>query len=330
MPASKKKTADSQKKRGASAKRKKPSAASRSFFIVIIILAFIAVTYQYMTGNFKSSLTPEPGVKIPIPSEDSIRVYFFNVGQGDSILLQTDENAVLIDAGEYSVRRELLSYLRDAGISTLDYLIATHPHEDHIGGMIPVLDNFTVKNVVLTEAPGTTASYESFLKFVDEQKIPVTFPQAGDAISAGLIELNVLAPLSDYSDDLNNASLVLRMVYGDTAFLFTGDAEGESERDMLEAGSPLRASVLKIGHHGSRAATTPAFLDAVSPPDAVSPSVAVISCGSVNSYSHPHEEVLTRLEERGMQLYRTDESGTIIMSTDGEKVYLQSSANAGE
>jgi beta-lactamase superfamily II metal-dependent hydrolase len=273
-----------------------------------------------MTGNFNSPLPQEPSVKIPVPDAGEIRVYYLNVGQGDSILLQTDENAVLIDAGEYSVRRELLSYLRDAGVTTLDYLIATHPHEDHIGGMIPVLDNFTVNNVVLTEAPGTTAIYESFLEFVEKQNIPVTFPQPDDVISAGIIELSVLAPLDDYSDDLNNASLVLRMLHGETAFLFTGDAEGPSEQDMLEAGSPVRANILKIGHHGSSTATTPAFLDAVSP------AVAVISCGSVNSYGHPHEEVLSRLTERGIQILRTDENGSIILSTDGTQVYLQSSS----
>jgi beta-lactamase superfamily II metal-dependent hydrolase len=162
MPSSNKKTTASPpkpKKSGPSGKRKKSNPASRSFFIIFILLAFIAIIYQYMTGNFTSPLTPEPGAQVPIPETGEIRVYFLNVGQGDSILLQTDENAVLIDAGEYSVRRELLSYLRDAGITTLDYLIATHPHEDHIGGMIPVLDNFTVNNVVLTEAPGTSASY---------------------------------------------------------------------------------------------------------------------------------------------------------------------------
>jgi beta-lactamase superfamily II metal-dependent hydrolase len=272
-----------------------------------------------MTGNFQSPLTPEPSVQVPIPEDGEIRVYFLNVGQGDSILLQTDENAVLIDAGEYSVRRELLSYLRDAGITTLDYLIATHPHEDHIGGMVPVLDNFKVNNVVLTEAPGTSKAYESFLEFVEDQNIPVTFPQPGDVISAGLIELNVIAPLSDYSDDLNNASLVLRMLFGDTAFLFTGDAERPSEQDMLDAGSTVHANILKIGHHGSSTATTPEFLDAVNP------AVAVISCGSVNSYGHPHEEVLSLLTERDIQILRTDENGTIILSTDGTQVYWQSS-----
>ncbi len=303
--------------RNAPRRKKKTNAAARSFVIVFVLLTFIAVTYQFFSGNWRSPFAyVDQGATVPAPAAGEIRVYFLDVGQGDSILLQTADNAVLIDAGEYSARRALLSYLRDAGVTVLDYVIATHPHEDHIGGMIPVLENFTVNRMAMTSAAANTDAYETFLEEIDAKGVPVTIPRPGDVIEAGLIRLDVLAPLSDYSNDLNNASLVLRMVHGDNAFLFTGDAEHESEQDMLNANSPVQASVIKIGHHGSSTATSPAFLDAVRP------AAAVISCGSVNSYGHPHDETIALLEERGIQIYRTDEDGTIIMSTDGTQVKL--------
>ncbi len=299
-------------------RKRKTTPTSRSFLIVIALLAVFTVVYQILDGDFKltNPFASEESRLLPLPESGEIRVYFFDVGQGDSILLQSDKNSVLIDAGEYSTRNALLSYLRDAGVKTLDYLIATHPHADHIGGMVPVLENFTVKNIVLSDATANTETYESFLGLIEEQKIPVTVPEAGDNITSGIINLSVLAPLKDYSDDLNNASLVLRMVYGETAFLFAGDAEAPSEQDMLNAGGSVRADIIKIGHHGSNTASTGAFIDAVRP------SAAVISCGKHNSYNHPHDETLEALASRNIPIYRTDESASIIMNTDGQKVYL--------
>ncbi|MCL2708915.1 MAG: MBL fold metallo-hydrolase, partial [Defluviitaleaceae bacterium] len=242
-----------------------------------------------------------------------------DVGQADSILIQTKDNAVLIDAGESVTRRRLISYLEEAGIKSLDYFIATHPHNDHIGGFIGLLGAVEVKNIVMPDAINTTATFENLIHAAEDNDIPIYVAETGDFIEAGLIALDVLSPgLGGTYPNLNNASLVLRMVYGDTAFLFMGDAEEIIERQVLGAGFDVRANILKVGHHGSKTSTSAAFLDEVRP------NAAVISCGKNNTYGHPDAEVLSLLAEPGRDIMtlRTDERGTIIMVTDGNEIRL--------
>jgi beta-lactamase superfamily II metal-dependent hydrolase len=248
---------------------------------------------------------------------DEIRVHCIDVGQGDAILIQSAQNAVLIDGGDTKAQAALLNYLQSAGITDLDYVIATHPHADHIGGLPTAIRRFGVKGVIMPDAAHTSGTFEKLISAMEKKGIRVTVPKVGDAFAAGIIKFTVLAPGKKFKD-LNNMSVAVRLAHGETAFLFTGDAEEKSEREMLKSRQPLRADVLKVGHHGSRSSTTAEFLDAVSP------SVAVISCGGGNSYDHPHAETLSKLDrpERNITVFRTDRDGTVVITTDGRKVTL--------
>jgi competence protein ComEC len=267
--------------------------------IVRAVLAFLALAFFAFAG----------GHDLPPLAKDEIRVYFIDVGQADAILIQSDRNAVLIDGGERKTQEKLVSYLEAAGVTVLDYVVATHPHSDHIGGLAAVVRKFDVKDVLMPDAISNTATFEGLLAAIEEKDLSITVPSVGDKITAGIIKFTVLAPGKNLKG-LNNASIVLRMEHGKTAFLFTGDAETQSEALMLKSGLELRANVLKAGHHGSRTSSSAAFLDAVRP------EMVVVTCGSGNSYGHPHKEFLERINQpgRNITLLRTDEKGTIVMT----------------
>lgn len=260
----------------------------------------------------------------------TLEVYFFDVGQGDSELIRLPggEN-ILIDAGTSSTEDELVGELRSLGAETLDLVVATHPHADHIGGMAAVIDAFDVRQVVMprvseSDTP-TTKTYENLLQSIADKGLTITPAEPGDELlSSGGAVLTVLAPNGEDYGDLNNYSVVLRLTYGEDSFLFTGDAEEASEEEMLSLDWPLTATVLKCGHHGSETSTSPAFLDAVSP------QYAVISCGVDNDYGHPDAVTLEKLEAAGVEVFRTDRQGTILASTEGSGVTMTALGKAEE
>lgn len=260
----------------------------------------------------------------------TLEVYFFDVGQGDSELIRLPggEN-ILIDAGTSSTEDELVGELRSLGAETLDLVVATHPHADHIGGMAAVIDAFDVRQVVMprvseSDTP-TTKTYENLLQSIADKGLTITPAEPGDELlSSGGAVLTVLAPNGEDYGDLNNYSVVLRLTYGEDSFLFTGDAEEASEEEMLSLDWPLTATVLKCGHHGSETSTSPAFLDAVSP------QYAVISCGVDNDYGHPDAVTLEKLEAAGAEVFRTDLQGTILASTEGSGVTMTALGKAEE
>lgn len=260
----------------------------------------------------------------------TLEVYFFDVGQGDSELIRLPggEN-ILIDAGTSSTEDELVGELRSLGAETLDLVVATHPHADHIGGMAAVIDAFDVRQVVMpriseSDTP-TTKTYENLLQSIADKGLTITPAEPGDELlSSGGAVLTVLAPNGEDYGDLNNYSVVLRLTYGEDSFLFTGDAEEASEEEMLSLDWPLTATVLKCGHHGSETSTSPAFLDAVSP------QYAVISCGVDNDYGHPDAVTLEKLEAAGAEVFRTDLQGSILASTDGSGVTMTALGKAEE
>lgn len=260
----------------------------------------------------------------------TLEVYFFDVGQGDSELIRLPggEN-ILIDAGTSSTEDELVGELRSLGAETLDLVVATHPHADHIGGMAAVIDAFDVRQVVMpriseSDTP-TTKTYENLLQSIADKGLTITPAEPGDELlSSGGAVLTVLAPNGEDYGDLNNYSVVLRLTYGEDSFLFTGDAEEASEEEMLSLDWPLTATVLKCGHHGSETSTSPAFLGAVSP------QYAVISCGVDNDYGHPDAVTLEKLEAAGAEVFRTDLQGTILASTDGSGVTMTALGKAEE
>ncbi len=244
-------------------------------------------------------------------SGQNLTVHFLDVDQGDSILLEIGGKSMLVDSGESDQGKVVTSYLQDKGISTLDYVVATHPHSDHIGGMNDILNNFQVKHFVDSGYPHTSKTYENMLTTIDTKNIPFEVVRAGQTIDFDpAVDIEVLNPASTYSDELNENSVVLKVTYGDTSFLLMGDAGLESEENIMEAGYDVDSDILKAGHHASTSGSGEAFISAVSP------EVSIIEVGAGNDYGHPHEEVLDRLQQAST-VYRTDLDGTITVTTDG-------------
>jgi competence protein ComEC len=249
---------------------------------------------------------------VSTPSGQNLTVHFLDVGQGDSILIEYANKSMLIDAGESDQGEVVSDYLHDRGISTLDYVVATHPHSDHIGGMDDILNSFQIKHFVDSGYPYTSKTYENMLTAIDKKNIPFETPKRGDKINfAPSIDVEVLNPgATYYSDDLNQNSIVLKVTDGKVSFIFMGDAGLEAENDIIKADYNVDADILKVGHHGSRSASGATFISAVSP------SISVIEVGVGNDYGHPHKEILERLEKVS-KVYRTDLNGTMTITTDG-------------
>lgn len=281
--------------------------------VILLIIPQTRNTVLEYLGFFE---TDTPQAEVP---DGEIAVHFIDVGQGDSELIMTsDGKTMLIDAGTPDSRSVLTEYLKNQGVKKIDYFVLTHPHADHIGGAAAVLDAFDVVNVIMTDVQTTTSTYKKVLQKIDEKECGVIFAEAGKEYSLGEAKFTLLGPVSDYSDDLNNTSIVLRLTFGKTSFMFTGDAEKKAEQDMLAKfpASYFRADVLKLGHHGSSTSTSDEWFFAVSP------EYAVISCGKNNDYGHPHRETLSLLKKNGTTYFRTDTDGSIVMSSDGESVKI--------
>ncbi|MEA4920008.1 MAG: ComEC/Rec2 family competence protein [Clostridiaceae bacterium] len=236
---------------------------------------------------------------------------FIDVGQGDCALVVCDGKSMLIDGGNNGDGEKIAAYLKDRGIRRIDVLIATHPHSDHIGGLPYIVENFEVKSAYISPCVYTSKIYESFLDALYEQDIKTIAPKAGESYELGGAECRFVSSGSGY-DDANNSSLVLRINYKDISVLFTGDIEAEAESRILESGEMLDCTLLKVAHHGSDTSSTEEFIKAVSP------EIAVISVGKGNSYGHPSQRVLERLET--VELRRTDLEGTIVYVSDGESL----------
>jgi competence protein ComEC len=263
--------------------------------------------------------TAEP-VSLPKAAETGkdLVVSVIDVGQADSILIQLpNSQSMLIDAGNNGDGDDVASFIRGKGINKIDYVLATHPHEDHIGGMDDVINGFDIGKVYMPRATTTTATFEDLLLAISSKGLKIDTAAAGVSIldSDGL-SIKLLAPVGSGYDDLNNYSAVARLTYGSTSFLFQGDAEDVSESEMLYSGANVTADVLKVGHHGSDSSTTDEFLKKVSP------KFAAISCGTDNQYSHPTQAVLDRLV--GINTYRTDLNGTITFVSNGKEVRVSS------
>lgn len=251
-----------------------------------------------------------------------LRVHFIDVGQGDGILLESRGEFVLIDAGEKDKGSTVLKYIKDCGADSLKYVIATHPHSDHIGGLSKVINGIDTENFITVETDQSTSTWMNILKAVDKNDVNYIDAVVGDKYAFGDATFTILAPLGDHYNGYNNYSVVTMVQCGDIRFLLTGDAEKESEKEMIDAGEDLRADVLKCGHHGSSTSSSAAFLKAVRP------SYAIISCGKNNDYGHPHQETIKKLKLMGCTYLRTDTLGTIVASTDGE--YLSFSTDKGK
>lgn len=257
---------------------------------------------------------PQPeAAPLPVPDGSSFAVHFIDVGQADCALVVCDGHYMLIDGGNAADSSLVYSYLERYGVSHLDYMVATHAHEDHIGGLSGALNYATVDTAFCPVTEGETKVFQNMVKYLAAQGKSLTVPQVGQTFSLGSAQVEILGPVQEYRDT-NDTSIVLSIDYGATTFLFTGDMETAAEADLLDSGADLSATVLKVGHHGSDTSTSYGFLRAVMP------QYAVISVGADNDYGHPNEVVLSRLEDAEAQIYRTDLCGTIIAQSDGETV----------
>lgn len=253
-------------------------------------------------------------VTAPQPPEGSaFSVRFLDVGQADAALVSCDGEYMLIDGGNADDSDLVYATLEKLGVDELDYMVATHAHEDHIGGLSGALNYAAVDTAFSPVSQYNTKVFQNMVKYLDEQNKSLTIPQPGDTFTLGSAQVEVLGPVAQY-DDPNNTSIVLRVDYGETAFLFTGDMEAAAEADLLDSGAYLAADVLKVGHHGSGTSTSYRFLREVMP------RYAVISVGAGNKYGHPSDDVLSRLRDADAQVFRTDMQGTIVAESDGTTV----------
>ena len=293
----------------------------RGWVICIIISLGL---YEYFEAP---DLTPEEEVVVEdtsqneediVESPGNLEVHFLDVGQADCTLIKCDGYTMLIDAGEDDQGTKIQSYLKKQGVEKLDYLVLTHPDSDHIGSADVILTKFETGMVFISDFEKETRIYIDLLQLMKDSQIEYLTPEVGDIYPLGSASFQILAPNDEYVDP-NNTSIALLLTHGENSFLFTGDAEKSAEKDMLDNGLNLAADVFHAGHHGSKTSNTEDFMDAVNP------QYVVISCGADNSYGLPDAEVLNRFRQNGIKVYRTDEQGTIVVSSDGKQITFNAS-----
>jgi competence protein ComEC len=282
-------------------------------------LCFTVLLALFVVGCKPLPDTPKPDPQSP----NFLRVHYIDVGQGDATFIELPNNqTMLIDAGEVGYGSSVADYIRDNGYKFLDYVVATHPHSDHIGGMATVLDSIGVKNIYMPQAVTTTRVYENLLDNIADKGLKINTARAGvNVLSDDGLSVDILTPNAETYSDLNNYSAVVIITYGDTKFLFMGDAEILSENEIQ---GDIRADVVKVGHHGSNSSSGQDFVDRVKA------RYAVISVGKDNSYGHPSPVVIKRWGDSGAEVYRTDLNGTIIISSDETDIMVSYTEAAGD
>jgi len=285
---------------------------------VVLAAMLLMVACEPIDWLIEQSPTTDPVV----PVEGTLEVYFLDVGQAESILLKTEGHSMLIDAGNLNQDNKMRDYLQKYNVTQLDYLVATHPDADHIGSMATVIRAMdSIGAILMPDVTANTQTFSRLLDAIEEKDLEIINPTVGYEFMFGEAKVEVMAPKSPKYSDTNDYSIVLRLVFGNKTFLFTGDAEAKSENEQLAAGLNLKADVLKVAHHGSSTSSSQAFLDIVNP------TIAVISCGTGNSYGHPRPETISRLDDMGVIIYRTDLLGTITITTDGSSDFVISYEN---
>ncbi len=298
------------------------------FFLIIGAISISDITPDPETspGTSLSDQVDFPDISespTPIASPDisSFEIHYIDVGQGDCSLVLCEGHAMLIDGGEPSASSKIYAYLESHNISALDYLVATHAHSDHVGGLSGALNYATVGTAYCPVTENELKSFNSMVTYLNKQGVAITVPNPGDSFMLGSALVQILGPQKTY-DDVNDTSIVLKITYQQTSFLFTGDAGWEAEEDLLAAGYDLSSTVLKVGHHGSDSSTSYLFLREIMP------KYAVIQVGQGNAYGHPTQAILSRLRDADVTVYRNDQHGTIICSSDGTQVTFRTEKNS--
>lgn len=277
--------------------------------LITILLALVIAGLSMWFGAGRDGGSGPDAAAAPVPGS-GLTVTYLDVGQGDCTLLQCDGQTMLIDAGIGEQANHITTYLKQQGVKSIDYLVCTHAHADHCGGMKAVIAAFPVRTLYSSVTSSSNGAFQRVMRAAETANLAITVPSVGDTFALGGATVTVLGPQKHYSD-VNDQSLILRVDYGSNAFLFTGDAEYQSETDVLDAGENVRCDVIKAGHHGSRTSTGYRLLYEAQP------KYAVISCGAGNEYGHPHDDTLSRLRDADVTVYRTDRNGTVVCRSDG-------------
>ena len=290
-------------------------------FDIPIETLFPSDTSTTQQTNSQQNQTPPIHIEAP---EGSLLLTMIDCGQADSFLFQQGEYTALVDCGTRSTGDDVVKYLKSIGIEKIDILIGTHPHDDHMGGMYDVITNFEIGKIVMPKIKTGEVTTNWYIKLIEEiksAKHTVEYPTVGDVYVLGEATMTVIGPLSDPDDNLNNYSIVMKVTYGEMDVLMTGDAEKEVEEDILNSGVNINAEILKVGHHGSNTSSTEDFLDAIDP------DYALISCKVGNKHDHPTENTMNKLKERNIEVYRTDESGTVVVTITADTITFDTDPN---
>jgi len=289
--------------------------------IILLILFIISFIYTLTTTEFEAKEAVLLSDDLTFEEKDIIdeflKIYFFDVGQADCTLIINNHKTMLIDAGNNEDGKLLANYIKDLGIDTIDYLVGTHAHEDHIGGLDNIIDSFNIGTIYMpytTEKTTTTKTFEDVLDSIIEKDLSITSVETGDKFTVGSANCEIMHVNNSEPTDANEQSICIRMEFGEESYLFMGDATENNEKTRTWP----KTTVLKVGHHGSSTSTSKKFLEQVSP------GISIISVGEDNSYNHPNKALLTRLENINTNIYRTDELGTILLISDGKSNMIKS------
>ena len=313
---------------------KKEKVNAQTLMSRLAALALAAALALGLVGCDTSSIVPGgSGDVMPNPAasqtgttpsdgqDAAFQMHFIDVGQALSVLVECDGQYMLYDGGNVDDGSYVVSYLQNLGVEELQYVFCSHAHEDHVGGLSAALAYFPADHVYSPVTEASTKCFQDFVKYTQQQGLQVEVPAVGTMWPLGGATVTMLGPVAQYSDT-NDTSIVLRIDYGSTSFLLTGDMEKTAETDLVNSGANLRADVLQVGHHGSSTSTSYLFLNAVLP------EMGVISCGVNNKYGHPHEETLSILRDAGVDVYRTDLLGTVVIGSDGQNYTIRTDKNA--
>lgn len=286
-------------------------------FFILIILSILGVEFEeieafiYNNETVINKVTAEESENVVLEGEDILQIHFFDVGQADSTLLISNNKTMLIDAGNNEDGTLIVNNIKRLGIQKLDYVIGTHPHEDHIGGLDDVILNFDIGTIYMPKIQTNTKTFEDVLDAIESKGLKVTSPKQGDIFNIGDAKCEIMLAgtgSKEEQENLNLSSIVIRTTYKEQSYLFMADSEQENESSR----SWMQTNVLKVGHHGSSTSSSKRFLNQVLP------QISIISVGEDNDYNHPHDEVINRLEKIGTLIYRTDEKGNILLESDGK------------
>lgn len=300
----------------------------RNIIKLIILIIILIGTYYYEDiekiikennqGNVSNIVNPKDNnqnnISNIVNSTDNLEIYYLDVGNADSILIRYHNNNVLIDAGNNEDGEKLVNYFKSLGVENFKYVIGTHAHEDHIGGMDNIINSFNIEHFYMPSTITTTKTFEDVIDSLTKKNIKFETPKIDYKFNIEDIEFKVLY-IGDNKEDLNKTSIILKMTYKETSYLFTGDATSETEKEILN--KDIKSTVLKVAHHGSQYSSTAKFLNEVKP------KYAIIEVGKDNDYGHPKKVVLQKLEKIGAEIYRTDQDGTIHLISDGKNIKIE-------